>query len=903
MRILYFRLKGYAGIYHGMGLNEIVIPFSQFPHKIILIQGTNGCGKSTILNALSLDIDGSEAYRADATYDTSTGIPSIIEYPAEKEIHLQEGQDIYRILIQSNVKNGKRVTTKAYISRNGIELNENGNVSSYKDIRNSVLDMDPNYISLSMISSENRGLVDKNPSDRKRFMSNIVDSLEFFNEAFKTLSKKAYAYKTSINSIKNKILNIGDPDILVNSYNAGIKRLKELDINRKELNKSLAECKATIKLLDPDGKIQDLYQSILGELETINTEITSLERKLESLYALIPDLSQKHIFEIQSEINNKISELDKSISSNSTEVRLLLEKRDDISNRVNDASIKLNNLESVTIRSDIEQIISDSRSRLSTIETILKSKDINMDEFPSKDMISTLRRVVLDISKRIESIREYNESDIIAAFDMVINCGDPVASEDNLNEAINRNTLRIVDVKNKIYEYESILGKISVLDNRPKECKIDSCYFIKEALSYNKEETKSLLENQHDLLASYEKEIRELKQMLNDLDPIRELYGLIESLLSYMQSNKDFIDLFKEIRFNPFDLEEVARIVIDRIDINIGFIDDMLAISDMIKEYNSIQLSLLRYESELSKFNNNKALRDELSNTIESGNRELSGLDSNVRELNQKIVFDNGVKTSLSNDLLVVEEIIATEDRLNSVKQAKKDLSDKFQKVKDSIKEVQSKVDQGNKIDQQLILLEQEYEPLKNSVDTNRYYLGKLESYREDLLKYGDLYDKTEFIKKACSPTSGIQSIYISIYMSKTIQSANALLRYLFNGTISLLQPEINQDEFRIPFTNEYGSEIPDVSLGSTSQKCMIALCLGISLLSQGSEKFNIIRLDEIDGGLDTNNRMQFIQVLMSVIDLIHAEQCIMISHNIESETYGADIIHVSNTGLSFGTV
>ena len=139
--------------------------------------------------------------------------------------------------------------------------------------------------------------------------------------------------------------------------------------------------------------------------------------------------------------------------------------------------------------------------------------------------------------------------------------------------------------------------------------------------------------------------------------------------------------------------------------------------------------------------------------------------------------------------------------------------------------------------------------------------------------------------------------------MSKTIQSANALLRYLFNGTISLLQPEINQDEFRIPFTNEYGSEIPDVSLGSTSQKCMIALCLGISLLSQGSEKFNIIRLDEIDGGLDTNNRMQFIQVLMSVIDLIHAEQCIMISHNIESETYGADIIHVSNTGLSFGTV
>ena len=458
-------------------------------------------------------------------------------------------------------------------------------------------------------------------------------------------------------------------------------------------------------------------------------------------------------------------------------------------------------------------------------------------------------------------------------------------------------------MKNKIYEYESVLSKISILNNRPKGCKIDSCYFIKEALSYDKNETERLLEEQRELLDLYERQINGWKQNLLDLGPIKEVYGLVDSLLYYMQSNKDFIDLFREIKFNPFDVEEVKSIVVNRIDINIGFVDDMLAIADMIKEHGDIQLSLLRYDSELSKFNNNNLLRNELSETIEGCNKELSELDTKVKELNQKIVFDNGVKASLSNELLVVEEIIATEDRLSSVRQAKKELSDRFQKVKDSIKEVQSKVDQGNKIDQQLILLEQEYEPLKNSVDTNKYYLGKLESYREDLLKYGDLYDKTEFIKKACSPTSGIQSIYISIYMSKTIQSANALLRYLFNGTISLLQPEINQDEFRIPFTNEYGSEIPDVSLGSTSQKCMIALCLGISLLSQGSEKFNIIRLDEIDGGLDTNNRMQFIQVLMSVIDLIHAEQCIMISHNIESETYGADIIHVSNTGLSFGTV
>ena len=903
MRILYFRLKGYAGIYHGMGLNEIVIPFSQFPNKIILIQGTNGCGKSTILNALSLDIDGSELYRTDAMYDPNTGIPTIIEYPAEKEIHLQDRDSIYKILIQSNVKNGKRSTTKAYISKNGEELNPNGNVSSYKDIRNTILDMDPNYISLSMISSENRGLVDKNPSDRKRFMSNIVDSLEFFNEAFKTLSKKSYAYKTSINSIKNKILNIGDPDVLINSYNSGMKRLKELDINKTNLNQSLAECKATIRILDPDGKIQDLYQSILGELEKINKEISSLEKTLISLQESRPDFAQKSIYDIKDDINNKITELDKTIYTNSTEVKFLLDKRYDLSTRKNDAEIKLNNIESIEIRSDIEELINEYRIKINKIDSILIDKMINIDEFPSKDVISTLRIVSLNISHKIDKIREFNESDIKSAFDMIINGGDPIASEDNINEALNRNTLLIVDIKNKIYELNSILSKISILDNRPSGCKIDSCYFIKDALSYNKKDIQTELEKQQDLLGSYEKQIEDFKQMLIDLDPIREVFGMIESLLSYMQSNKEILNTFDKIKFNPFDIHYVANMVIDHYDIDIMFIDDMVAISDMIKEYKSIQLSLYKYESELTKYKNNKALRTELENVINECVNNLESIDSDIEKIKQKISFDNGVKTSLSNDLSIAESIISTTDKINELNESKKQLSDRFKKIKDSIKEVQIKVDLGNQIEQQLILLEQEYGPLKDSLDTNKYYLAKLESYREDLVKYSDLYDKTEFIKKACSPTSGIQSIYISIYMNKTIQIANNLLGYLFNGTISLLQPEINQEEFRIPFTNEYGSEIPDVSLGSTSQKCMIALCLGISLLSQGSEKFNIIRLDEIDGGLDTNNRMQFIQVLMSIINLINAEQCIMISHNIESETYGADIIHVSNTGLTFSTV
>ena len=46
------KLVNYGGIYNGMGLNEIEIDFTRCQHRIILIKGDNGTGKSTIESAL-----------------------------------------------------------------------------------------------------------------------------------------------------------------------------------------------------------------------------------------------------------------------------------------------------------------------------------------------------------------------------------------------------------------------------------------------------------------------------------------------------------------------------------------------------------------------------------------------------------------------------------------------------------------------------------------------------------------------------------------------------------------------------------------------------------------------------------------------------------------------------------
>ena len=62
MRFNYVRLKGYVGIYNGLGLNEISLDFTKSKNKIVIISGKNGCGKSTILKSLSVNPESSSDF-------------------------------------------------------------------------------------------------------------------------------------------------------------------------------------------------------------------------------------------------------------------------------------------------------------------------------------------------------------------------------------------------------------------------------------------------------------------------------------------------------------------------------------------------------------------------------------------------------------------------------------------------------------------------------------------------------------------------------------------------------------------------------------------------------------------------------------------------------------------------
>ena len=178
MKYKWIELYNYAGLYNGMGINQIKIDFTRCKTNKIIIRGSNGSGKSTLMKAINLNPDTNDNF-----------IPSC---EARKNICIVCDGVEYIIRYIHPITNSGRGTTKGYISKmiNGqfVELNPNGNVTSCKDIIYEEFGLDSSFISLSSLSSENRGLVDSKPAERKRLINSIINTLEVYNSIYKKTS-------------------------------------------------------------------------------------------------------------------------------------------------------------------------------------------------------------------------------------------------------------------------------------------------------------------------------------------------------------------------------------------------------------------------------------------------------------------------------------------------------------------------------------------------------------------------------------------------------------------------------------------------------------------------------------------------------------------------------------------
>ena len=882
MKIGYIRLKSYIGISNGLGLDEIYIDLTKATKNLILIHGDNGSGKSTILNALSPFPD-----------DNSSFLPN---RRAEKEMSVINGDIIYKIKIIHPINSkGERDTTKAYIYKivkdEEINLNPNGNISSYKDILYTEFSLDPNYISLSKLSMDDKGLVDKTPSERKRFVNNVLDSLDVYNNIHKTLVKRSSIFKSMINNITSKIDHLGDEEKLKLTLNDLNVRIEKLTKRKDDIIEAIASNKTMIGVIDPDNSIQDTYNNIYSELNKLNEEKDILSNKIHSILSRLKleDINEEDLFKLHKRVSDEISDLSVEIQIAESNINNQLSERESQYKTLEAKTEKLKALNNNINYDELKNNIKECKGKIKTYEGIFNKLNIDNPESISADEYLTAMDALHSIKESIDTFKSFYSYDVINDSVQIIRNGD-VLDVSVIDDQIIGLKECIENDRQKLSYYEGLLEAADNIKLRPSKCKISDCPFIKEALEAS---SKKPEENISKLIQSIEDNQDILNSLISSRDKISTLSESCNQIRIIMRSIESYSRILSKFPVKNILLDQES--LLNRLQNNNDF-DEIRLLSEyndlanIFEQYKYEKERLISLKNSLNVFESKMDMIGLIENEISDLNEKLNGLTELITEGSSKILENKKTLKSKNEFLIELDALTELYSGLSEIEKSSNLQKSEYSAIRDNMMKINTSIANITNLNGELDGLAVELNDLIKDRDTVNHSVSLLEEYKIELNKYKESYNKIETIKEYSSPNTGIQLLFIEIYMNKILSLSNELLSLLFEGRFVLQPFVINEKEFRIPCQGN-GLLNDDISSMSASERSLISMIISFSLLFQASTKYNILCLDEIDSPLDSSNRLQFLNVLERQINILNIEQTFMISHNAELNYNDCSII------------
>lgn len=860
------KLVNYGGIYNGMGLYEIEIDFTKCKNRIVLIKGDNGSGKSTIENALKPLPDESVSF--------------IIGKDACKEIEYFDELNgtIYSIKYIHECKGTSR-TSKGYFYKttsngNTIDLNPSGNITSCKDAVSDELELDANYIALTQLSSTKRGIADLKPADRKKYVNAILSSTDVYNSMYKTLTKKSSHYKTLMNNIASKIDSTGNPAQLEEELKSVESKIREAEELIEQYTEVINKEKGMLFSIDPNNEIGSRIQTFNKNKKEFSSKRDELSKKLNSFYVSYPKLATVTITqEMLDNLNSDIYDLDYKIKNLNNKIEMMIANREKEASSLEDETAKLNSINSGTSIFEVKRIKDSLDSRKKEIEKrwgcIVDLKNITHDEFMiAYDIIKSMSEIVTDITSIIP------QSNINSRYIKVTNEINQIETE--IEDAISfRNSM-------EVHEY-----KLDILEQRPKTCKDDTCPFIADALN-----AKAILDSYLEERKNYNKSMVSLNERKNSLE--QELQNIEKNKQLLMLYNANCIVL-RKLNLGLDTYEDCVKSLIPRLMEIISVLNGLIEYSNDLNEYKSIDSDLLEIETKYNSLSNQKNLIDMITSTINKLNIQIEEDTKVIKLINDDITNKTKELNDKNTLFRRLVEIFNLRADFNECEESLRIINEEIEADKARIEKIENLNSDIEKLSVNISELKAQLEPYRKRAEVLRHKIDMSNEYTKEYEEYNSYYSKIEMLKYYCSPTTGIQLIFVNMYLSKIMESANNILSKLFNGTFALLPLVVTDTEFRIPVAVNGGINHDDITSMSSAQIALISMIISISLLSQTSTKLNIIVGDEIDAPFDSENRREFIGILTQLMSLVKSSQCILISHNSEISMADCDVILLKN--------
>ena len=181
-------LENFRNIKSGLKAKRLEIDFSNRENKICLIVGRNGIGKTSILSCLT-------PFATLGNLDVRNNNPLIIaKKQGYKNIVIIDNERNEIDIQHMYMPNGDTHTVKSYFKMNGKELNPNGNVTSFKELVSEILGIDMDYLKLIRIGSNVTNLIQLKATERKNFMSKMLDGVEVYLKLHKKVFPVQFAW-------------------------------------------------------------------------------------------------------------------------------------------------------------------------------------------------------------------------------------------------------------------------------------------------------------------------------------------------------------------------------------------------------------------------------------------------------------------------------------------------------------------------------------------------------------------------------------------------------------------------------------------------------------------------------------------------------------------------------------
>lgn len=853
IRLRELEFTNFANFYTGLGVRHLHFDFTKMSNLLCVIVGKNGRGKTSLLSYMTpfagignieardnnrLILEKEKGYKKVVIEDDENNLYTIQHfYTPEKESH----------------------TIKSYIALNGDELNENGNVTSFKAIVSEHLGIEPEYLKLIRIGDNVQNLIKSKDTDRKVFMGKILDEVDAYLKQYKKLSRISTEVKAVIGHLSDSITKTGVSDV-----DAHRRVIQELQIELKNTQKKLEEAN--------ESKSRVQYElDLISFPADGNMTIRELERKVakyEKAREERPNDTSSSITEKINQKNIQLAEKRATLSGLQSQLKLILDDIDTSSTKKLDIEIEIRKEEEkLNLRTMREHVLS---LQIKVNETY-ESRFDECRPGVTKEEYDKFLTLIRGTQVQLDRIYEFGR-------DVVGDVIDTMMNRQDVSSIIASSLIQL--------EAENRAGKMAIIDRL-----IDKYV----GRTYNCEDGK----------CPYKMLYGELLQ-IKDAVPVAKV-DKDEAYYYAMKSVNDSLeDVLVQIKENADLLKKMPQEITD-----IFLIDNLFShikkcekvySDEVVNKWESFITDIHNYDTLVANLNEQK----ERLKMLEDASHEAY-LKKQLSDVETRLKSAIGKKEELSENISLLEDaIIGYEQELIDWLTAK-DALELYEGTKaelDKLVDMRERdINARERLRVKTIVAGEILMRVQKLEAQERAAANALEQYNtlnRELKEYLKVQDRFDHLKYGTSNKTGIPLLNIELYLRDTVCIANELLDIVYDGTTYLDVFDITDNIFRMPFIKN-GILIPDVINASQGEQSFFNMAISSALRAQSMERYNIMLLDEPDGVFDDDNRQKVIPVLEKMLDLTKSSQAFLITHNQMFRQYPTDVINFDN--LSDSTI